>query len=119
MRKLRILFVCSANLQRSPTAEQVFGNFSDEWQTKSAGIMPSPGRNPLTQRLIDWADLILVMEPEHAEHIRENYNSNDDKIRILNIPDVYARNDPVLIQELKKKALPIIENWNPRSTLRS
>ena len=116
MRKLRILFVCSANLQRSPTAEQVFGNFSDEWQTKSAGIMPSHGRNHLTQKLIDWADLILVMEPEHAEHILANYKSSGEKIRTLNIPDVYARNDPELIQELKKKALPIIENWNPSPT---
>jgi predicted protein tyrosine phosphatase len=117
LRKLRILFVCSANLQRSPTAEEVFGNFSDEWQTKSAGIMPSSGRNSLTQKLVNWADLILVMEPEHAEYIQDNYSSNSDKIRILNIPDVYVRNDPELIQELKKKALPIIENWNPRSKL--
>jgi len=115
LRKLRILFVCSANLQRSPTAEQVFGNFSDEWQTKSAGIMPSSGRNALTQKLIDWADLILVMQSEQAEHIQKNYNSNSDKIRILDIPDVYVRNDQVLIQELKNKALPIIESWNPRS----
>ena len=114
MRKLRILFVCSANLQRSPTAEQVFGNFSDEWQTKSAGIMPSSGRNALTQKLLDWADLILVMEPEHAEYIAQNFNSNGDKIKVLNIPDIYRRNDPELIQELKKKALPIIETWNPR-----
>ena len=70
----------------------------------------------MTQKLIDWADLILVMEPEHAEHIQKSYNSNSDKIRILNIPDVYVRNDPELIQELKKKALPIIESWNPRGT---
>ena len=116
LRKPKILFVCSANLQRSPTAEQVFSNLSDEWQIKSAGIMPSSGRNSLTQKLIDWADLILVMEAEHAEHIQTNYNSNPDKIKILNIPDVYVRNDPELIQELKKKVIPILENWNPRST---
>ena len=115
MRKLRVLFVCSANLQRSPTAEQVFGNLSDEWQTKSAGILPSSGRNALTQRVIDWADLILVMESQHADHIQANYNANPDKIKVLNVPDIYVRNDPELIQELKKKVLPILENWNPRS----
>jgi predicted protein tyrosine phosphatase len=54
------------------------------------------------------------MEPEHADYIQTNYNSNPDKIKILNIPDVYVRNDPELIQELKKKVLPILENWNPR-----
>ena len=64
---------------------------------------------------IDWADLILVMEAEHAEHIQTNYNSNPDKIKVLNIPDVYVRNDPELIQELKKKVLPILGNWDPRS----
>jgi len=115
-RKRKLLFVCSANLQRSPTAEQVFGNLSDEWQTKSAGIMPPSGRNALTQRLIDWAELILVMEQEHADYIQANYKSNPDKIKILNIPDVYVRNAPELIQELKKKVLPILESWNPRSS---
>jgi predicted protein tyrosine phosphatase len=115
LRKPKVLFVCSANLQRSPTAEQVFGNLSDEWQTKSAGILPSSGRNSVSQKLIDWADLILVMEAEHAEHIQTNYNSNPDKIKVLNIPDVYVRNDPELIQELKKKVLPILGNWDPRS----
>ena len=116
MRKHRLLFVCSANLQRSPTAEQVFGNLSDEWQTKSAGILPSSGRNSLAQKLIDWADLILVMESQHAEHIQTNFKANPDKIKILNIPDIYVRNDPELIQELKKKVLPILENWDPRSS---
>jgi len=29
-----------------------------------------------------------------------------------------VRNDPELIQELKKKVLPILENWNPRSAAR-
>jgi len=114
LRKPRILFVCSANLQRSPTAEQVFRNLSDEWQTKSAGILPSSGRNPLTQKLIDWADLILVMESQHEEYIHNNFESDADKIKVLDIPDIYARNDPELIQELKKKVLPILENWNPR-----
>jgi len=68
----------------------------------------------LTQKLIDWADLILVMESQHAEYIHTNFESDSDKIKVLDIPDIYVRNDPELIQELKKKALPILENWNPR-----
>jgi len=68
----------------------------------------------LTQKLIDWADLILVMETQHAEYIKTTFESDPDKIKVLDIPDIYVRNDPELIQELKKKALPILENWNPR-----
>jgi len=70
----------------------------------------------LTRKLIDWADLVFVMEPQHAEYIHSNFELDPEKIRVLDIPDIYVRNDPVLIQELKKKVLPILENWNPRLT---
>jgi predicted protein tyrosine phosphatase len=111
----KVLFVCTANLQRSPTAKDLFQNWNGVWQTESAGTMPFVGRNPLTQQLVDWADLIIVMEPRHAEHIQTHFKTNPDKIRLLNIPDRYFRNDPELVQELKKKTIPILETWKRNS----
>lgn len=64
----RVLFVCTANLQRSPTAEDLFQKRNGVWQTKSAGGMPFLGRNLLTQQLIDWADLIVVTEPHQLQN---------------------------------------------------
>ena len=111
----KVLFVCTANLQRSPTAEDLFNNWNGIWETKSAGTIPFPGRNHLTQQLVDWADLIIVMEPHHAEHIQTHFKTNPNKIRTLNIPDRYLRNDPDLMQELKNKVTPILETWKPTS----
>ena len=107
----KVLFVCTANLQRSPTAENVFQGWRGTWEAKSAGIMPDPGRNPLTQVLIDWADVIVVMEPVHRQYIRANFHCDSDKVQVLGVPDIYFRNDPELIRELLKKVPPILENY--------
>jgi predicted protein tyrosine phosphatase len=105
----RVLFVCSANLDRSPTAERLFQNWMARWETKSAGAMLSLARNPLTQELIDWADLVLVMEPVHAEFIQVHFKCNPGKVRVLNIADVYVRDDPELVHELEVKVPPLLE----------
>lgn len=73
--------------------------------------MPVAGRNPITQELLDWADVIVVMEAHHAAYIEEHYGTKSAKIRVLNIPDRYARNDPVLVRELRKKVSRILETF--------
>ena len=107
----KVLFVCTANLQRSPTAENLFQGWKGIWEAKSAGIMPEPKRNPLTQKLIDWADVIVVMEPIHSQYIHAHFKCSPDKIRILNIADRYLRDDPKLISLLSKKVPPILEEY--------
>jgi len=104
-----VLFVCSANLDRSPTAERLFQGWRRGWEAKSAGIMPALDRNPVTQTLIDWADLVLVMEPDHAEYIHGHFKCDPNKMRILDIGNKYVRGDPALIRELEEKALPILD----------
>jgi predicted protein tyrosine phosphatase len=111
MRKGKLLFICSANSQRSPTAEHLFQNWNGDWKTKSAGTMPEVGCNPLTQELVDWADLILVMESHHCEIVQSIFRTNHEKIKVLHIPDIYVRNDPELIRELKRKVIPILDTW--------
>jgi len=104
----RVLFVCSGNLDRSPTAERLFQNRMGRWEAKSAGTMLSLARNPLTQELVDWADLVLVMEPVHAEFIQAHLNCNPSKVRVLNIADIYVRDNPRLIHELETKVPPLL-----------
>jgi len=105
----KVLFVCTANLQRSPTAEHLFQGWKSVWQAKSAGTDPDPGKNPLTQELVDWAEVIIVMEPHHSQHIRAHYRCSPDKVRVLNLQDIYYRNDPKLKRELMKKVPTILE----------
>jgi predicted protein tyrosine phosphatase len=102
------LFVCTANLQRSPTAQHLFQGWKGIWEAKSAGISPDPGKIPLTQALVDWADLILAMESIHSQFLRSHFKCDPGKIRILGIADVYFRDDPELISILQKKVPPIL-----------
>jgi predicted protein tyrosine phosphatase len=81
----------------------MFQGWRGKWEARSAGIMPSPGGNPLSQELIDWADVIIVMEPIHSQHIRAHFQGAVGKIYVLNIADRYFRDDPKLKQELYKK----------------
>ncbi|MGA2791633.1 MAG: phosphotyrosine protein phosphatase [Candidatus Bathyarchaeia archaeon] len=108
--KRNVLFICTANLQRSPTAESLFQNWGGSLETKSAGINPVSGGTLLTQELVDWADLILAMEAVHAYYVTAHFKCDSSKIRVLGIRDQYYRDDPELIQELKEKIAPIIDH---------
>jgi predicted protein tyrosine phosphatase len=65
---------------------------------------------PLTKELVASADLIFAMETHHRERIRKKFKQrpHDRCIITLHIPDEYERNDPYLIELLKKKAGPVI-----------
>jgi predicted protein tyrosine phosphatase len=108
--KRTVLFVCTANIQRSPTAESLFQNWGGLWEAKSAGINPEPGGALLTQELVDWADLVLVMEAAHAYYVKSHFRCDLNKLRVLGVRDRYYRDDPELIQELKKKVAPILDD---------
>ena len=107
----KVLFVCTANLQRSPTAECMFQGWEGLWEARSAGIMPDLEGKRLTQELIDWADVILVMERLHEVYVRARYRRVSGKIHVLKIGDMYYRDDPELQRELQKKVPPILENY--------
>ena len=97
--KQKLLFICTANLNRSPTAEIIF---EDKYLTKSAGIdMNSP--NPLTKELLEWADIIFVMEDWHKEEIKNKYPDIKKKIFSLQIPDMFFKMDKELIRLLRER----------------
>jgi predicted protein tyrosine phosphatase len=107
MRKKRVLFVCTGNSERSPTAERLFAG--DRCESRSAGTNPVSGGTPVAQELLDWADLILVMEIQHAQYILTNFQVDEKKVKILNVEDMYRRNDPELVRILRQKVTPLLE----------
>ena len=96
-----LLFICSKNQWRSPTAELLFKNHPAH-NAKSAGTSER-ARIKLNQKLIAWADVIYVMERKHKELLRLRFAEAicDKKIEVLNIPDKYSFQDPELIDILK------------------
>jgi len=104
MSKTKVLFVCSGNIDRSPTAEEVFKARQD-LEVKSAGTSIL-ARRRITKEMIQWADKIFVMEEKHAERIRSMDLRAAQKTVVLKIPDVYHRNDPELKQLLIDRVTP-------------
>ncbi|MBJ6371796.1 low molecular weight protein tyrosine phosphatase family protein [Sedimentitalea arenosa] len=107
---LLVLFVCTANKLRSPTAEDVFKDYPGI-QAVSAGTDASAPR-PLTKELVASADWIFAMETHHRERIRKKYKQRppDNRIITLHIPDEYERGDPELVALLKEKVEPRIQD---------
>jgi predicted protein tyrosine phosphatase len=107
---MRILFVCSSNLIRSPTAERHFAG-RPGIETLSAGIGTDALR-PLTAELVSWADLILTMEADYADHVRERFTGalGDTRLASLDVPDKFRRDAPELIALLEEQAAPWIGN---------
>ena len=98
-----VLFICSQNRLRSPTAEQVFANWPGI-ETSSAGLN-NDAENPVTPELLQWADIIFVMERAHRSKLSTRFKAHlsDARVVCLEIPDEYEYMDPDLIQLLKAK----------------
>jgi predicted protein tyrosine phosphatase len=98
-----VLFVCSQNRLRSPTAEQIFASRRD-LEVSSAGTN-NDAENPLTAELVSWADVIVVMEKTHRTKVQQRFRKvlNGKRIICLDIPDDYAFMDPALTALLKTR----------------
>lgn len=98
-----ILFVCSQNRLRSPTAEQIFAQRSDI-EVDSAGTN-ADAIQALSTELIEWADMIVVMEKAHRNKVQRKYRGQLGAKRLicLDIPDDYEFMDPTLIQLLEAR----------------
>lgn len=99
----KVLFVCSQNRLRSPTAEQIFASRSSI-ECSSAGLN-NDAENPLTSELVEWADIIFVMEKAHRNKLSSKFKKhlNNKRVICLDIPDEYAFMDPILIKLLNAK----------------
>jgi predicted protein tyrosine phosphatase len=97
---MRVLFICARNRLRSPTAEHIFNGIAGI-ETASAGVAPD-AEEPLTADLIEWADVILVMEPKHRTKMNRMFGSilRNKQVACLGIPDDYDYRDPELIRLL-------------------
>lgn len=105
--KKKILFVCTSNQHRSPTAQSLLARHP-HYEARSAGISPLSAQ-VVTRELLEWADLIFVMDEQfdhHRRHLLERFPDLPglaDKIIVLGIPDIYQRDDPELVRRLREK----------------
>lgn len=98
----RLLFLCSGNKRRSPTAEAVFSE-TPGVEVDSAGIR-SDANVPVSEDHIEWADVIIVMEGVHRARLNRMFGRvlKGKQIAVLGIPDDYEFMDPELVERLRK-----------------
>ncbi len=108
-RPLRLLFVCTGNICRSPMAEYLARDYADErgWdiEVRSASLMGLKGNpahpnavkvcaeldldlsphkaTPLDAEILEWADWVLVMELAHSRGARDMLPAMDERILLL------------------------------------
>ena len=102
----RILFLCSRNKLRSPTAEETFRN-RPGIEVDSAGLAPD-AEVSLSGEQIEWADLIIVMENVHKQRLNRKFRRflSGKRIVVLSIPDKYPYMDEKLVELLELKCRP-------------
>lgn len=100
---MNLLFVCSENRLRSPTAETVFSGYPGV-QAVGAGTNLS-AETPLSGELIEWADVVLVMEKSHQNILATKYREllEEKPLVCLDIPDRFEYMQPELVELLEAK----------------
>nr|WP_232235652.1 phosphotyrosine protein phosphatase [Pseudomonas luteola] len=99
---MNILFICSRNQWRSPTAETVWRKHPGI-SVRSAGTSPN-ARKTVGSSDIRWADVIIVMEQKHKSRLVADFTRllEHKPIHVLEIPDEYKYMDPELVDILKE-----------------
>ncbi|MCF7514600.1 phosphotyrosine protein phosphatase [Pseudoalteromonas sp. L23] len=103
-----VLFICSRNQWRSPTAERIWKN-DPGISVRSAGTSPR-ARRSVNASDIEWADTILVMEEKHKSRLRAQYANllRYKNVQVLDIPDEYQFMDDELVTLLHDSVASIL-----------
>ena len=109
---MRVLFVCTGNSFRSPVAEALLKKIRRDIEVRSAGTEPASDIAPnardllkeenalryvkerpeaLNEKMVNEADLIVVMKEKHRQEIARRYPHARDKIRVWDV------NDPIFL----------------------
>ena len=94
---MKVLFICTGNKFRSPTAEHIMKCLAPHLEVKSAGTAEGADKNylmakkmrrclvelgypepkirsqHLTTELMEWADIVLYMAPTHFNYMYKNH----------------------------------------------
>jgi predicted protein tyrosine phosphatase len=106
---MNVLFVCSRNRKRSPTAEELFAGYEGV-EISSAGTA-TDSENPVSLEQIEWADVIFAMEEVHRRRLKQKFADvlGAKRLIVLKIADRYEYMDAELVELLKRKVSPFLK----------
>lgn len=106
--RMKVLFVCSRNQWRSPTAEQLWRRHP-KLAVRSGGTSPN-ARHPVSIDDVRWSDVIFVMEEKHKSRLVAEFTRllANKPVHVLDIPDDYKFMDPELVEMLEQSVNSIL-----------
>ena len=107
MTREKILFVCTGNIDRSRTAEDLYAQ-DPRYEVRSAGTAAFAS-TPVSRELLHWADRVFVMcerEDAHQTLLKLRFPEFGGPVVDLDIEDRWFRGDPQLVRRLRKKLIP-------------
>jgi predicted protein tyrosine phosphatase len=104
----KLLFLCSRNKLRSPTAEAIFSEY-EGLEVESAGLNPD-AEVLVSTEMLESADIIFVMEKSHKSKLSQKFKPalKGKRVICLDIPDEYEYMEPALVELLEKKVLRLL-----------
>jgi predicted protein tyrosine phosphatase len=111
----KVLTVCSAGCLRSPTAAHILSSPPFNFNTRCAGTSSEYAIIPVSEALIAWADVILVMDSYQQKYVNDMqnklFNETDNwaydfklkEVINLEIEDDFAYRDPYLVEIMTDK----------------
>jgi protein-tyrosine phosphatase len=106
-RREHVLFVCTANRDRSRTAEDLYRN-DPRYEVRSAGVAPF-AEVRVDHELLLWADRVFVMnerEDGHRTALRLQFPRLDRPTVDLDVPDLWPRGHRDLVDLLLRRLRP-------------
>lgn len=113
----KVLCVCSAGCLRSPTAAHILSSPPFNFNTRAVGLSVEYAIIPISDALIMWADIILVMDADQQTQVNKMqmdlfdkmhggmYDYDYKQVINLDIPDEFDYRNPVLVKLMTTKFL--------------
>jgi len=113
----KVLCVCSAGLLRSATLQN-FLILEYGYNVRNCGTEESYALIPISQALVLWADEIVFVNASNFNSVKSELAEYGvlEKCHVLNIPDVFAFNEPPLIEICKDQYQKIVLDKQLEST---
>ena len=111
---MKLLFICSRNQWRSPTAEAIYQT-DPRVEACSAGLSAS-ARRRVSEKLLRWADLVMVMDRAQKQRLEDQFPTifHDLHVEVLDIPDDYSFMAPELVSLIRDRVEPLLEVHFPQ-----
>ncbi|MGL4767117.1 MAG: low molecular weight protein tyrosine phosphatase family protein [Formosimonas sp.] len=108
---MNVLFICSRNQWRSPTAEQIYRKHPSV-NARSAGTSPNARRHVSAADIV-WADVVMVMEEKHKSRLQAEFTRLlvHKPLYVLDVPDDYRYMDAELVELLTDAIEPILASF--------